>query len=86
MSAEPPIWKPSRLRAADANLARFMAAVAASGRSVADYEALYGWSVEEPAAFWESLWAFAGVIGERGAGPALEHGERMPGARWFAGA
>jgi acetoacetyl-CoA synthetase len=86
MSAEPPIWKPSRLRAADANLARFMAAVAASGRSVADYEALYGWSIEEPAAFWESLWAFAGVIGERGAGPALEHGERMPGARWFRGA
>ena len=86
MSAEPPIWKPSRLRAADANLTRFMAAVAASGRSVPDYEALYGWSVEEPAAFWESLWAFAGVVGERGAGPALEHGDRMPGARWFHGA
>ena len=86
MSAEPPIWKPSPLRAADANLARFMAAAAARGARVADYEGLYRWSVEEPAAFWEALWEFAGVAGERGAGPTLEHGERMPGARWFRGA
>ena len=86
MSAQLPIWKPSPLRAADANLTRFMAAVAARGARAADYEALYDWSVDEPAAFWESLWAFADVIGERAAGPALRHGERMPGARWFDGA
>jgi acetoacetyl-CoA synthetase len=86
VSSEPPIWTPSPLRAADANLTRFMSAVAARGTGVEDYGALYRWSVENPAAFWEALWDFAGVAGERGAGPALEHGERMPGARWFAGA
>ena len=86
MSAEPPIWTPSPLRVADANLTRFMAAVAARGADAADYEALYRWSVAEPAAFWDSLWAFARVAGERGGGPALEHGERMPGARWFGSA
>jgi acetoacetyl-CoA synthetase len=86
VSAEPPIWTPSPLRAADANLTRFMSAVAARGAGVEDYGALYRWSVENPAVFWEALWDFAGVAGERGAGPALEHGERMPGARWFAGA
>src|SRR5262245_4414531 len=63
-----------------------MAAVAARGPSVEDYEALYRWSIEDPAAFWQALWDFAGVTGERGTGTALEHGEWMPGARWFVGA
>ena len=85
MSAEPPIWTPSTLRLADANLTRFMAFVAARGAPDADYPALYQWSVEQPAAFWEVLFEFAGVIAERGTGPVLVDGERMPGARWFPG-
>jgi acetoacetyl-CoA synthetase len=84
--AEPPIWTPSLLRIADANLTRFMVFASARGVAVADYEALYRWSVDEPAAFWESLWEFAGVAGERGTGPALVDGAKMPGARWFPGA
>src|SRR5262245_24539628 len=86
MSAETPIWMPSPLRAADANLSRFIAQVAERRAGVADYASLYRWSIERPAEFWEALWAFADVAGERGDGPALEHGERMPGARWFGGA
>ena len=83
MGAETPIWTPSLFRIADANLTRFMAQVAARGVPVADCEALYRWSVDEPSAFWEAVWDFAGVVGERGTGPALEDGSRMPGARWF---
>ncbi len=86
MSAEPPIWTPSLFRIADANLTRFMSFVEGRGPRVADADALYRWSVERPADFWEALWEFARVTGERGDGPALEHGERMPGARWFPGA
>jgi acetoacetyl-CoA synthetase len=86
MSAEPPIWTPSLFRIADANLTRFMAFAGDRGAATSDYGAFHAWSVEEPAAFWDALWAFAGVIGERGAGPALEHGDRMPGARWFGSA
>ncbi|MGE0467722.1 MAG: AMP-binding protein, partial [Steroidobacteraceae bacterium] len=85
MSAEPPIWTPSLFRIADANLTRFMAFVAARGAEAADYDALYRWSIHQPAAFWEALFDFAGVIAERDAGPVLESGERMPGARWFPG-
>ena len=85
MSAEPPIWTPSLFRIADANLTRFMTFAAARGAEAADYDALYRWSIAQPAAFWEALFDFAGVIAERGAGPVLEHGERMPGARWFPG-
>jgi len=83
MSAEPPIWTPSLLRLADANLTRFMAFVTPRGAPDADYRALYQWSIEQPGAFWEALFEFAGVIAERGTGPVLVDGERMPGARWF---
>src|SRR5687768_14074087 len=63
-----------------------MTFVEGRGPPVADPDALYRWSIERPGDFWEALWAFADVTGDRGDGPALEHGERMPGARWFAGA
>ncbi len=86
MSAEPPIWTPSLFRIADANLTRFMTFAGGRGAATSDYGAFHAWSIEQPAAFWDALWEFAGVIGERGAGPALEHGDRMPGARWFGSA
>jgi acetoacetyl-CoA synthetase len=84
--ADPPIWTPSLFRIADANLTRFMAMVVDRGIATPDYAALHRWSVTRPGEFWEAVWEFAGIAGERGAGPALEHGERMPGARWFPGA
>ncbi len=86
MGAELPIWTPSVLRIADANLTRFMAFVCERGAGLADYDGLYRWSVEEPGAFWQALWKFCAVVGERGEGPALVDGDRMPGARWFPGA
>ena len=85
MSAEQPIWTPSLLRIADANLTRFMAYAGARGAPAGDYADFYRWSIEQPAAFWERLYEFADVIGERN-GPVLVDGARMPGARWFPGA
>ena len=81
-----PIWTPSLFRIADANLTRFMAFVEARDVRVPDYEALYRWSVAEPAAFWQAIWDFCGVRGIRGDGTALADGDRMPGARWFPAA
>jgi acetoacetyl-CoA synthetase len=83
MSVEQPIWTPSLFRIADANLTRFMAFAGNRGAPTSDYNAFYGWSIAESGAFWDALWEFSGVIGERGEGPALEAGDRMPGARWF---
>jgi acetoacetyl-CoA synthetase len=85
MPAESPIWTPSLFRIADANLTRFMAFVESRGVTARDYAALHRWSVDRPGEFWEALWDFCGVVGERGAGPALEGAHRMPGARWFPG-
>src|SRR5690606_13846204 len=64
-------------------LTRFRGEAAArAGRPLADYAALHDWSVAEPAAFWDLMWDFAGVIGEKGERPLVD-GDAMPGARFF---
>jgi acetoacetyl-CoA synthetase len=49
------------------------------------YDALWEWSVSQPGAFWDSVWNYFDVLGERGDGPALADA-KMPGAQWFPGA
>jgi acetoacetyl-CoA synthetase len=53
-----------------------------AGVPAGSFEDLYQWSISDRAAFWEAIWDFCGVVGERGT-RTLEHGELMPGARWF---
>jgi len=85
MSDDKPIWTPSALRIADANLTQFMAFARDRGVVATDYGALWQWSVSDSAAFWDLLFEFTGVVAERGAGPVLAAADRMPGARWFPG-
>ncbi|MBX3651394.1 MAG: acetoacetate--CoA ligase [Burkholderiales bacterium] len=81
-----PLWTPQPQQIAAANITAFMRHVAAAGGPLcSDYDALYRWSVGQPAGFWGAVWDFCGVTGERDA-LVLEHAERMPGARWFPGA
>jgi acetoacetyl-CoA synthetase len=78
-----PLWTPSAERVAEANLTRFMqVAGERAGRAFEDYDSLWRWSVDERAAFWDTLWDFCGVVGDKGE-VVLEDGERMLGARWF---
>jgi hypothetical protein len=78
------LWRPSAERIAAANLTRFIRLVDERWRAGAhDHASLYQWSIREPAKFWEALWDFAGVIGDKGDPPYLLDGERMPGAAWF---
>ena len=74
-----PLWSPGRERVEEAQITRFMGQRGVPARS---YEDLYAWSISERAAFWETVWDFCGVVGERGARTVVD-GERMPGARWF---
>lgn len=78
-----PIWRPAPGALAHHPLTRFteLAAVR-SGRSFADYDALHAWSISDPAAFWDLVWDFGGVIGDKG-GRRLVDGDKMPGARFF---
>ncbi|MBU0584893.1 MAG: acetoacetate--CoA ligase [Alphaproteobacteria bacterium] len=78
-----PLWTPSAERMASAPLTAFMAlASERAGRPFASYAQLHRWSVEDRENFWDLLWDFCGVIGEKG-GRLLADGDRMPGARFF---
>ncbi len=83
MKAEKPLWKPSEARVAASQMTAFRAA-ANERHSVAlkNYRDLHAWSVENRAAFWDLLWDFCGVIGEKGA-RHLADGDKMPGAKFF---
>jgi len=78
-----PLWRPDPARIAGLPLTAFTAeAERRTGRKFPDYAALHMWSVEDPGAFWELVWDFAGVIGDKGPGPYLVD-DGMPGARFF---
>ncbi|GAB4125555.1 MAG: acetoacetate--CoA ligase [Wenzhouxiangellaceae bacterium] len=81
------MWQPDAGRCAAANITRFSEHVAVQHDLViADYHDLQRWSLQHPADFWQTLWTYTGVLGERGSGPVLVNGEQMPGARWFPAA
>ncbi len=83
MTGETPLWRPSREAVAAHPLTRFAAeAGARAGRRFVDYRALHAWSVDDRAGFWDLIWDFCGVIGDKGERPLVD-GERMPGARFF---
>lgn len=46
-------------------------------------EELWEWSVDESEAFWTAVWDFCEVRAATRGETVLEHGDRMPGARWF---
>jgi len=46
-----------------------------------NYRDLHAWSVENREAFWDLLWDFCGVIGEKGMRRLID--DKMPGAKFF---
>ena len=82
------LWQPSAElieRAQISAYRRWLAAERGISLPSAGYRELWEWSVSEPAAFWDSLWDYFGVLGQRGDGPVLT-GTSMPGVSWFPGA
>jgi acetoacetyl-CoA synthetase len=83
MNSEEPLWRPAPERVAGLPLTQFAAAAAErAGRPLPDYAALHTWSIEDRGAFWDLVWDFTGVIGEKGP-RGLVDGDKMPGARFF---
>jgi acetoacetyl-CoA synthetase len=82
-----PLWKPSPARAAVTQMMDFLRRVnARHGLDLADSRALHAWSVAHPALFWDEVWDYCGVIGDKGSSTGarlLIDGERMPGAQFF---
>jgi len=72
-----PLWQPDARRILQTRMADFM-----QRAGCRDWDRLHRWSVERSAEFWNLVWDFCGVKGEKG-NRTLLHGERMPGAQWF---
>jgi acetoacetyl-CoA synthetase len=78
-----PIWQPDQTRIDGSNLRRFTRDLERrADRQFADYRAVHRFSIENPGAFWSTMWNFAGVIGDPGERVAVDF-NRMPGARFF---
>jgi acetoacetyl-CoA synthetase len=81
-----PLWSPSAEAVRTSEIVRFMAeANRRFGLNLADYRQLHAWSIDNLPAFWELVWDFCGVVGDKGA-PLLSNGEQMPGAKFFPAA
>ncbi|HZQ12653.1 MAG TPA: acetoacetate--CoA ligase [Pseudolabrys sp.] len=78
-----PLWRPSPERAAKAQV---MAVIAEAnkrhGLGLKTYRDLHAWSVADSAAFWDLIWDYCGVIGDKGARRLIDGG-KMPGAQFF---
>ena len=52
------------------------------GLGLKTYRDLHAWSVADSAAFWDLIWDYCGVIGDKGARRLIDGG-KMPGAQFF---
>ena len=80
MNDENPLWSPSATQIENATLTAFMRVCEArTGRQFADYDALHAWSVEDIGGFWDAVWDFCGVVGDKGARQVENADVMMPG-------
>ena len=77
------LWKPSEEQISDCRMSDFIRfAEKRAGKEFATYDALHEWSCETGGEFWDVLWDYAGVVGEKGA-RIVKDEAKMPGASYF---
>ncbi|MGX1306937.1 acetoacetyl-CoA synthetase [Amorphus suaedae] len=83
MTADQPLWTPSKERMADSAMTAFMGfAGKRAGRSFESFDDLHAWSVSDLEGFWSAVWDFCGVVGDKG-DRVLVDADKMPGAAFF---
>src|SRR5690242_14165185 len=86
MAAGDLLWSPPADAGQTTRIGDFMRFVQRSrSLTLRDYDDLWRWSVDDLAAFWQSVWDYFDVIAHTPPTAVLTH-PRMPGARWFEGA
>jgi acetoacetyl-CoA synthetase len=80
------LWEPPADVRATTTMGRFLDWVHATRKvALPDYDSAWRWSVEDPEAFWWSIWEFFEIRAHAYPTQALADAG-MPGARWFPGA
>ena len=86
MSAPEVLWQPPADWRSTTTLGRFCEHVAERfGAPTDSYDALWQWSVDHVAAFWEAVWEFFDVAASVPP-TSIVDSMTMPGARWFVDA
>ncbi|MFM2665917.1 acetoacetate--CoA ligase [Vibrio mediterranei] len=60
-----PLWSPSPERVEGSHLKAFMQVLEQQGLSFSDYAHLHQWSISQPESFWNEVWDYCGVVGDR---------------------
>ena len=81
------LWRPSSKIKEESNLNQFIKNFVDefNNQSDVNYEELWKWSIEKPEKFWDSIWDYSNVLGEKG-DILLKDKDKMPGARFFPNA
>jgi acetoacetyl-CoA synthetase len=85
MSTPPILWKPDADTQAHANLSAYQQWLREQRRLYfTTYDELWQWSIEQPEAFWQSIWDYFEVISHE---PYryVQSSDPMPYTQWFAG-
>ncbi|MGH1398148.1 MAG: acetoacetate--CoA ligase [Alphaproteobacteria bacterium] len=81
VKVDAPIWTPDQGRVENSALYAFMRECEVrSGRKFDDYASLHAWSIEDIGGFWDAVWDFCGVVGEKGAALLVNPDTMTPGA------
>lgn len=77
------LWDPAQHKPEETRLAEFSRFIGVSGAfDQKHFEAIQNWAVQNPAAFWNAVWDFGAVIGER-SGEVIAKIRDVPWARFF---
>ncbi|MEZ5871724.1 MAG: acetoacetate--CoA ligase [Nitratireductor sp.] len=83
MTNEKPLWTPSAASVAASRMREFASMLESrTGKPIVDYDELHELSVGEPETFWNAVWDYCGIIGDKGE-TIIADGDQMPGARFF---
>ena len=63
------LWEPDDKTVRNARVTHFVRWLASHGTVTDGYQDLWQWSVQYPGEFWDRLWTYFDVLGDRGDGP-----------------
>ncbi|NOZ07335.1 MAG: acetoacetate--CoA ligase [FCB group bacterium] len=80
------LWKPNQENIQSAQMTQFRQYVnKTEGLKLEDYPALYDWSVNRIADFWQRFWDWSSVVHSGEVTAVVDDPDKMPGAKWFSG-
>lgn len=83
MALDHPLWQPSKSTIEASPMTAFMRfCESRADGAFADYDSFHAWSITERGAFWDAVWDYCGIVGEKGSTPLFDNG-RMLEARFF---